>query len=327
MIEKYLSIGMNLAFSDEISDVRKNRVIQVVILRELTSHSTFTTEGRGVNTAIVEAGIENKQKITRVVMFKRKQVAQERRTGKAIRRNLIEQNSLKVLEGTEECSLIENLCSKCPDCMLYGFAAQGGENSRKSRIITDSAFSVRPYESIVEEITLNAVDEVTHTTKSALSSKEYIIPGVVFPCVETFVDITEEEFYYLLVNILLTKRYGGEVSRLGTIENHIAGIYFSNGEIFTNLQLTKLYYDIFCKNNLIDEININHFIEKYDEVEKTILDNNAVSIFDVLKGDKLEQFLKDFKLSTKNDVLPIFQAVEEKLKNYINKKDTSKKKK
>ncbi|MCX7911137.1 MAG: type I-D CRISPR-associated protein Cas7/Csc2, partial [Endomicrobia bacterium] len=68
----------NNAFAEMITDVKKNKYIQVVIARELQSYGIFTTEGRILNVAETTAGVKDNSKVTRVLMIKRKQVASER---------------------------------------------------------------------------------------------------------------------------------------------------------------------------------------------------------------------------------------------------------
>ena len=80
--------------------------------------------------------------------------------------------------------------------------------------------------------------------KTALGEQDYVLPQVYFPSVVTIKDPTEAEFIYVLNNILRTKRYGAQNTRTGTVENHITDIVFSDGEVFSNLQLTQAIYDI-----------------------------------------------------------------------------------
>lgn len=317
----------NKAFSEMITDVKKNKYIQIVIARELQSYGIFTTEGRILNVAETTAGLSDNSKLTRILMIKRKQVASERRTGKALRRKFIE-NGL-VVYGSENCSLIQHLCGKCPDCMLYGYAAQGGDNgdtnqSRKTRVITDTAFSIREYgEKTVEEITLNAVDEETHTTGTALSSKEHVKPGVIFPCVETVVDVTEDEFLYVLSNIVLTTRYGAESNRGGLVKNHILGIYVSNQEVFTNLELTKYLYDE-LKDNL-DNIDINLIKKAFNKVKDEIIKNSFSQVIEV---ENIEDFIEKFRTYIKEDknLMEIYQNIENQIDEYSKRKNEEKSK-
>jgi len=68
---------------------------------------------------------------------------------------------------------------------------------------------------------------------------------VFLPCVESLVDVTAAELVYVLGNIFRTTRYGAESNREGFVRNHLLGVYCSDVELFSNLDLTQLYYDAF----------------------------------------------------------------------------------
>src|SRR6266496_381579 len=72
--------------------------------------------------------------------------------------------------------------------------------------------------------------------KTALGEQDYVLPQVYFPSVVTIKDPTEAEFIYVINNIIRTKRYGAQNTRTGTVENHVVGVIFADGEIFSNLQ-------------------------------------------------------------------------------------------
>src|SRR5258706_3786122 len=78
----------NNAFHSQIPRYRQNRYVQIVVLRETKSHAIFTTEGQTLDVERLQAGLSNRTQIDRVVMYKRKQIAPERRTGKALLRDL-----------------------------------------------------------------------------------------------------------------------------------------------------------------------------------------------------------------------------------------------
>src|ERR1700730_8605800 len=78
----------NNAFHEQIPRYRQNRYVQIVVLRETKSHAIFTTEGQTLDVERLQAGITDRQQIDRVVMYKRKQIAPERRTGKALLRDM-----------------------------------------------------------------------------------------------------------------------------------------------------------------------------------------------------------------------------------------------
>src|SRR3990172_4762258 len=136
----------------------------VILLRETKSYAIFTTEGgQQQDTERTQAGLTQRQPIDRLVMFKRKQVAPERRTGKALMRQsglfpyaiVTKDGSVtEVVYGDDaiaeveskakgkkdvkvnaypDCYLTAGLCTHCPDCLTYGYAAVECEGARKTR--------------------------------------------------------------------------------------------------------------------------------------------------------------------------------------------------
>jgi len=255
-----------------------NRYASIILLRETKSYAIFTTEG-GEQQDVEEtpAGLSHPEPTTRLVMFKRKQVAPERRTGKALLRQygifpyavLYKDGQVqRVAYGKEEialaqekakgkgwslagpyadCYLTERLCTHCPDCLIYGYAAIEAEGARKARLMTDSCFTVRPYEFIQKQVKFNVIDEARHTS-GTITEYDYTTPGVFLPAVETTVDLTADEFTYVLGNILRTTRYGKESSRQGFVRNHVLAIAFSDVELFANLEFTQAFYDALLDN-------------------------------------------------------------------------------
>lgn len=294
-------------FHDEIPQFRQNKYVQILVLRETKSYAIFTTEGDALDTEQLQAGYadDNAKKILdRVVMFKRKQVAPERRTGKALLRQFglvgsIEDSKKDSKKEPKPCYLLEGMCGECPDCILYGFAAVKGEGSQKSRLLTDSAFTLRSYTQIQKMIKLNAIEDKTKggVAGSAFAERDTLIPQVFLPCVETLVDVTKDELIYVLGNILLTTRYGAEANREGYIRNHIVGISFGNVEKLSNLDLTQRLYDKLALNGQIsDSLNLSDFIND-NRNEGAILDVFAETISEipghsrVMSNEELKAFL------------------------------------
>lgn len=244
-------------FQPGIPRLRQGKMIQVVLLRETRSYAIFTTEGAVLDTERLQAGIKARESLSRVVMFKRKQVAAERRRGKELLREYgvvpIEDTPTEQKKGKGKeavptaCRLMDGVCGRCPDCVLYGFAAVKGEGSQRSRVLTDSAWSVRDYQAIQKYIKLNAIDETVAggVAGSAFTQRDHLLPQVFLPCVETLVDVTAAELVYVLGNIFRTTRYGAESNREGFVRNHLLGVYCSDVELFSNLDLTQLFYDAF----------------------------------------------------------------------------------
>jgi CRISPR-associated protein Csc2 len=233
----------------------RGKYVSLFLVRRVESEAIFRTEGSGepLNKEFVHAGsIANSPIIQRVVISKRKQTAVERRTGRETLR------SFSLLFGTKDgvCSLnANNPCEKCIDCMTYGYAAGGG-GAQRSRIITDDAFSLHPAPMIIDTKTFNAPFDNTSPWTPAqkegdkgkrmtgLGKDEYVRPEALFLDMETLHDVTPGELRYVLGNILRSTRYGAISSRIGKVRNTLAGIAFSDCELFSNLELTQHTYDL-----------------------------------------------------------------------------------
>jgi CRISPR-associated protein Csc2 len=279
-------------FHEQIPRYRQNRYVQIVVLRETKSHAIFTTEGKNLDVERLQAGITTRKQIDRVVMYKRKQVAPERRTGKALLRdlgilqNVEESKKEKGKEGNKkdkgnkmkpsECQIMGASCGQCPDCILYGYAATKDAGSQRARVLTDSGFLVRHMPQVMRDIKLNAIQETIAggIAGSAFANRENVLPQIFIPTVETLLDVTVSEFIYVLGNIMKTTRYGAESNREGFIRNHILGVYFSDTELFSNLELTQRYYDVLAEQangSLPDYLSLDQFIDNWPQVEEAAL--------------------------------------------------------
>ena len=163
-------------FTPSIPRTPTARYVSIILVRETKSYSIFTTEtGEQQDFEEVAAGLEHPEPINRLLMFKRKQVAPERRSGKALLRQygvfpyaiLYKDGQVQMVAFDEgeiaevqekakqkgwslsgpytDCYLTEGLCTHCPDCLTYGYAAVEGEGARRARVLTDTCFTVRPY--------------------------------------------------------------------------------------------------------------------------------------------------------------------------------------
>lgn len=274
------------------------KYIHFIILRHSQSFPVFQTDGI-LNTARTQAGLDNKnekskQQISRLVMFKRKQTTPERLAGRELLRSLNlttadEKDKDKYCEYNGEKS-----CKKCPDCIIYGFAI-GDSGSERSKVYSDSAFSLSAYEESHRSFTFNAPYEAGTMseggkTKSSINELDHVIPEIIFPTVETLRDATYEGFIYVLGNLLRTKRYGAQESRTGTMRNYIAGIIFCDGEIFSNLHFTQALHDA-----LDGDINapIDVVLPQVEKVTKNLLKNEPVRQSQAIFGADLENLVAE----------------------------------
>jgi CRISPR-associated protein Csc2 len=273
--------------------------VHFIMLRHSQSFPVFQTDGV-LNTVRTQAGLTTTDSLSRLVMFKRKQTTPERLTGRELLRALNLTTADK--NDQEKCCEYngEGSCKKCPDCIIYGFAI-GDSGSERSKVYSDSTFSLTAYEKSHRSFTFNAPFEggtmsEKGVMRNALGELDHVLPEITFPAVETLRDSTYEGFIYVLGNLLRTKRYGAQESRTGTMKNHLIGIVFSDGEIYSNLRFTQALYDALNGNldQPIDDICI-----KASEVGQTLLNHEPVRKNKVVFGQELNSLI--------NEVLAIYQ--------------------
>jgi CRISPR-associated protein Csc2 len=231
------------------------RYAHIILIRETDSYALFQTDGE-LNTAQVQAGRVDSNIITRLTMFKRKQTTPERLIGRELLRGygLIsgdeydkDKKSSVDSNGLPICDYNVRFCMQCPDCITYGFAI-GDSGSEKSKIYSDTAYSLTSYETSHEAFTLNAPYESGTMSRhgevtSRINEQDHVRPQTLFPAVMTFRDPTSATFLYVLNNVLRARRYGAQTTRTGTLTNHVVGIVLADGEIFSNLLFTQTLYD------------------------------------------------------------------------------------
>ncbi len=241
-----MSILENLKseFHTALPRLASGKYVHFIMLRHSQSFPVFQTDGV-LNTTRTKSGLTTPELISRLVMFKRKQTTPERLSGRELLRSLSLTSSE---EGENYCAYNgEKSCKKCPDCVIYGFAI-GDSGSERSKVYSDSAFSLTSYESSHRSFTFNAPAEAGTMSeggvmRSSINELDHILPEVTFPTIETLRDATSEGFVYVLGNLMRTRRYGAQESRTGTMANHIIGIAMCDGEIFSNLHFTQAIYD------------------------------------------------------------------------------------
>ncbi len=285
-------------FHAEIPKLPMGKYAHIITLRETNSFALFQTDGElnicrvslGRTTATAHPG-------TRIVLFKRKQSTPERLTG----RELLRRYGL-----VEECKYnSEKFCKRCPDCIYYGFAI-GDSGSERSKVLVDSAFSITGYDMSHQQFTFNAPSENGTMSedgkmKTSLGEQDYVLPQVYFPSVVTIKDPTEAEFIYVLNNVVRTKRYGAQNTRTGTVVNHITGVVFSDGEIFSNLQLTQSVYDALSKEQLAKTpLARNEVLNAMQEVVPTLLKEDGV-VFQHIADEQLANLLQEVTQITSNE--------------------------
>ncbi len=283
-------------FQQDIPKYPMGKYAHIVLVRETGSFALFQTDGE-LNSSRVSLGRKEQGTGTRIVLFKRKQSTPERLTG----RELLRRYGL-----VENCKYNStDFCKRCPDCIYYGFAI-GDQGSERSKVMVDSAFSITSYDTSHMQFTFNAPSENGTMSedgkmRTALGEQDYVVPQVYFPSVVTIKDPTEAEFIYIVNNILRTKRYGAQNTRTGAVENHVIGVIFADGEIFSNLQFTQAVYDALTPEQRSKTPLLEDAVKAAaNSVVPELLAEDGV-VAQLYAGEKLEALLKEIRQITSDE--------------------------
>ena len=284
-------------FLNAIPKAPAGRYAHIVLIRETESYPVFQTDGT-LNIANVKCGLENTDPLIRLAMFKRKQTSPERLTGRELLRRVgITQNENKEAKAElKYCDYNEHFCQSCPDCVYYGFAI-GDAGSEKSKVYADTAYSIRGYDESHQQFSFNALFEKGNMSqkgkvRSSFGEQDHIVPQVYFPSVITIKDVTRNSFAYILNNLLRTKRYGAQTTRTGRIANHIIGVVFADGEIFSNLKLTQAIYDELSDKGQLEVTPLKQEdVTANAKVAITQLLSEDGVIFNYIEGEKLDKLI------------------------------------
>lgn len=320
-------------FHTEIPYKPMGKYAHFLTIRITESYPLFQTDGE-LNKARVRAGINNKNTISRLSMFKRKQSTPERLVGRELLRNY-------GLMTAKECEYNVDFAMDNPDCIIYGFAI-GDSGSEKSKVVVDTAFSITAFDESHETFTLNApYENGTMASKgegnskpgeitSRINQQDHIRPQVFFPSIVTLKDPTEAGFLYVFNNILRTRHYGAQTTRTGRVRNELIGVIFADGEITSNLRWTQAIYDVMKANNTL------HSPDPLDEDEAILAATTAIEglmseefiVHTDFIGDRFQSLLNEVKSLTGNEegIKQLLQQADTEAKAYAKVHISSKKK-
>jgi CRISPR-associated protein Csc2 len=288
----------------------------LVMLRVTDSYALFQTDGE-LNTARIRLGERTLGFVSRIEIFKRKQTTPERLVGRELlrhygflspepsvdRRRIIDAQSLPI------CDYNVAFCMTCPDCITYGFAI-GDAGSEKSKVITDTAYSLTPYDDSHETRTLNAPFESgtmsrEGTVTSRINEQDHVKPGVLFPSVITVRDVTVNLFRYVVHNVLRTRHYGAQTTRTGAMTNHLIAIILADGEMFSNLKFTQRLYDALQERGAVqppDPVDVPTALEVARSLVPQLVAEDGVAIEQRLEGEELDAMVRDIGAADGNQV-------------------------
>jgi CRISPR-associated protein Csc2 len=340
-------MSLNLDFfHKEIPPRSMGKYAHIVILRETKGYALFQTDGE-LNRSRVSAGRKDEEFMTRITMFKRKQTTPERLNGRELLLNygfLADTNAIfgdekpkddgavtKLAEAFNKkrdtapyaCFYNVHSCKSCPDCITYGFAVGTG-GSEKSKVYSDTAFSLTDYRDSHEVFTLNApyesgtMSDYKGETTPRINQKDHVKPQVFFPSVMSTRDLTSNLFFYVLNNVMRTERYGATTTRGGTVQNHIVAIVLNDGEIFSNLLFTQALHDTIAHTGN-DPIKLSDALNATNQVIPNLLRESRTRNEQVLMGDELRSFLNGIRQMSDNEVLAALQQATQDCEAYNSK--------
>jgi CRISPR-associated protein Csc2 len=288
-------------FHSEIPAKPMGKYAHFLTIRVTESYPLFQTDGE-LNKARVRAGIEHKEAISRLALFKRKQSTPERLTGRELLRNY-------KIGDWEKCDYNVDFSKTTPDCVLYGFAI-GDSGSEKSKVVVDTAYSITPFDDSHLNFTLNAPFENGTMSRqgevtSRINSQDHILPQVFFPSIVTLKDPTEAGFIYVFNNILRTRHYGAQMTRTGRVRNELVGIVFADGEIVSNLRWTQKIYDLMSNANPKqinppDPLDEDDVLSAAKQAINELMSLECIPHTDFI-GDALTPLLNEVKSITSNE--------------------------
>jgi CRISPR-associated protein Csc2 len=313
-------------FHTELPPRPMGKYAHIVMLRVTEGYALFQTDGE-LNRVRVAAGTLDTNPMTRITLFKRKQTTPERLNGRELLRSYGILSASEDEKDPDSCIYNVKSCRKCPDCITYGFAIGDG-GSEKSKVYSDTAFSLTDYAVSHEVFTLNApYEDGTMSDQGEVSSRinqqDHVKPQVIFPSVITTRDLTLNLFGYVLQNVLRTTRYGATTTRGGVMRNHVVAIVLSNGEIFSNLLFTQRLYDVLSPTGG-EPVAVNEAIRAAEQLVPALLAEDSVFDAQVLIGADLGSFLDDVRAMDESALGELLQGARQECEvyhgNYIAKK-------
>jgi CRISPR-associated protein Csc2 len=286
-------------FHNEIPAKPMGKYVHFITIRVTESYPLFQTDGE-LNKARVRGGINSKEAISRLAMFKRKQSTPERLTGRELLRKY-------EIGDAKNCDYNVEFSKTTPDCILYGFAI-GDAGSEKSKVVVDTAYSITSFDDSHLNFTLNAPFESGTMSRngevtSRINSQDHILPQVFFPSIVTLKDPTEAGFLYVFNNILRTRHYGAQTTRTGRVRNELIGVVFADGEIVSNLRWTQKIYDLLNHDGKInppDPLNEDDVLVAANKAIGELMGEEYIAHTDFI-GNSFQPLLTEVKAITSDE--------------------------
>ena len=187
-----------------------------------------------------------------------------------LRRLVMEQQ--RGLGIAKDCSLKNNLCMKCPSCLMFGGTgdtsqAKTGYNLL-SRVLGETFISTTPAGS-ANSYTANAVDETTLSTEQAFMTLLKVPAETSFLGVVTLKDPTQELAAILKDNLERLTRLGASTREWGRCKTELVGYKLEDRESLAAYDLAgQPIKEIQKQLRSIKELELPDSTESLNKIEK-----------------------------------------------------------
>ena len=190
--------------------------------------------------------------------------------GKLRRLVLEQQRSFNI---SPNCSLKNDLCMKCPTCLLFGGTGETSSANVSynllSRVLGETFISTNQVGEVFS-YTANAVDEKTLSTEQALMNIITVPAETEFIGVVTLHDPTPETSAILVNNLLRFTRLGASTREWGRCETKVLGYKLSDKEELSAYYLVANQIDINLNDLSGLSLPLNDIENCYKEVNKAV---------------------------------------------------------
>ncbi|NPV14974.1 type I-D CRISPR-associated protein Cas7/Csc2 [candidate division WOR-3 bacterium] len=159
-----------------------------------------------------------------------------------LRRMVMEKQRELNIPQDSKCYLKDNLCMKCPACLLFGGTGETSKTKSSynllSRVLGETFISQTEVKDI-SAYTANAVDEETLTTGQALMTIVKVPTETEFIGVVTLRDPTKELTAILVDNLNRLTRLGASTREWGKVKTEIIGYVLSDREMLSSYDIVQ----------------------------------------------------------------------------------------
>ncbi len=192
--------------------------------------------------------------------------------GKVRRLAMEQQRGLGI---AQDCSLKNNLCMRCPSCLMFGGTGETSETKAGynllSRVLGETFISTMPAGS-ANSYTANAVDEKTLSTEQAFMTLLKVPAETAFLGVVTLKDPTPKLAAILVDNLERLTRLGASTREWGRCRTDLLGYILSDRETLATYDLAgKKTEDIQKQLQEVKSLKLPDVTQSLKDIAKQVI--------------------------------------------------------